>query len=175
MGFISKDQDTSSSFAPFEIGAYKLEITGIEKKKTKAGDGSYLALEMTVVKGKQKGRKIWHNLNLDNPSTEAVEIAKKEAMQMVVQIKGKAIDIKSEDHLIKILKGSLVEAQVKIEEDKSGKYPPKNTIAYFIMEDDAKTSSKDSGSGEEPDSSVPPWEKKSKKDKKKKKGKKSKK
>lgn len=176
MGFISKDQDTTSNFQPFDAGPQKLEITGIEKKQTKAKNGSYLALELTVAKGKQKGRKVWHNLNLDNPSVDAVEIAKKEAMQMVIQIKGAAIDIKSEDHLIKILKGGLVNAQIKIR--KSKEFGDKNEVAYFIMPEDAAkgTGSSKPGAGEEPDQSVPPWEqqeeKSTKKDKKKKKKKK---
>jgi len=178
MAFISKDQDTTSNFAPFPAGTYQLRIDKVTPTKTKAGNGSYLAIEMTVARGKQKGRKIWHNLNLDNPSTEAVEIAKKEAMMMVEQIKKAKIDIESEKHLIKILSGSVVKAQVKIR--KSDEWGDKNEIAYFIQPEkgDADTSSSDddSSSGS---SSTPPWEqeeKKSKKDKKKKKkkGKKSK-
>jgi hypothetical protein len=47
-------------------------------KPTKAGDGEYLKLEIQIIDGPAKGRKIWHNLNLQNKNPTAVNIAKAE-------------------------------------------------------------------------------------------------
>lgn len=189
MGIISKDQETGSSFQPFPAGKYSLEIKATEWKATKAGNGHYLNLEMVVIKGKQKGRMVWHTLNLDNPSKEAVNIAKNETATIINQIYGEGKDVESIKQLQKMITGKRVEAQIKIRKDDT--YGDKNEISYFIDPND--TGSKSSGSDDDTSagsSSTPPWEtegegekteaksKKSKKDKKdkkkKKKGKKDK-
>src|SRR5690606_17964130 len=46
-----------------------------EEKETKAGTGSYLSLTWEIDEGPAKGRKVWENLNLNNPNSKAVEIA----------------------------------------------------------------------------------------------------
>ena len=47
-------------------------------KPTKNGDGAYLELTFEVLDGEYKGRKVWANLNLENPSQTAVKIARAE-------------------------------------------------------------------------------------------------
>lgn len=47
-------------------------------KPTKDSTGKYLELELTVVEGGYKGRKVWARLNLENRNPEAVRIAKSE-------------------------------------------------------------------------------------------------
>ena len=54
---------------------YMAAITGSEFKATNAGDGSYLSLEYTILEGEFVNRKVWDNLNLDNPNAKAVTIA----------------------------------------------------------------------------------------------------
>jgi len=56
-------------------GWYNVTITASVEKPTKAADGSYLELEMTILDGPQKGRKLWDRLNLQNRNEKAVEIA----------------------------------------------------------------------------------------------------
>lgn len=63
------------AFEPLESGWYIASITGAEEKATNAGTGSYLKLEFTIVSENGKGRKVWTNLNLNNPNPKAVEIA----------------------------------------------------------------------------------------------------
>ncbi len=59
-------------------GDYKVAITKSENKPTKAGTGSYLQLKLQVLEGEYKGRFLWSRLNMDNPNSQAVEIAKSE-------------------------------------------------------------------------------------------------
>ena len=47
-------------------------------KDTNAGTGQYLALTFQIVSDVGKGRKLWVNLNIDNPNTTAVAIAESE-------------------------------------------------------------------------------------------------
>ena len=55
--------------------SYKAHITGSEMKPTKANDGSYCALELTILEGEYAGRKLYDNLNLVNANATASEIA----------------------------------------------------------------------------------------------------
>ena len=63
-----------AAFEPFE-GTFRAHITDSEMKATKAGNGEYLALKLEVMDGPLKGRTAFDNLNLDNPSEKAMEIA----------------------------------------------------------------------------------------------------
>lgn len=67
--------------APMELlppGRYVAQIVQSEMQPTKAGDGQLLWLEMEVLDGPQRGRKIWDRLNLANPSQQTVEIAQRQ-------------------------------------------------------------------------------------------------
>jgi len=163
MGILSKNQETGSTFEPFPAGSYALEIKAAEWKATKAGNGHYLNLEMVVIKGKQKGKRVWHTLNLDNPSADAVNIAKKEAATIITQIFGEGRDVDSIKQLIKMITGKRVKAQIKIRVDE--KYGDKNEVAYFNDPAKGKSDVVDSGDPGDESGSTPPWEKKKKKKK----------
>jgi hypothetical protein len=55
-------------------GEYEAIINSAEWKDTKAGTGRYLKLEFEFTR-EYEGRKIWENLNLENPNEKAVQIA----------------------------------------------------------------------------------------------------
>ena len=59
-------------------GNYPVIITGSKMKVTKAKDGSYLEVELTVSEGPGEKRKLWPKFNLDNKSEKAVQIARAE-------------------------------------------------------------------------------------------------
>lgn len=69
-------EDFKDEYAPLPAGRYTAMIVKSETKSTKAGNGSYLSLEIDIVDGQYKGRKLFENLNLDNPNEQAVNIAK---------------------------------------------------------------------------------------------------
>lgn len=56
-------------------GDYLLRITESEMHPTNAGDGEYLKITFDVMTPGFEGRKIFNNLNLNNPNPKAVEIA----------------------------------------------------------------------------------------------------
>lgn len=56
---------------------YPVQIVQSEMRATKAGDGQMLWLEMDIIDGPYRGRKIWDQLNLVNRSTVTVEIAQR--------------------------------------------------------------------------------------------------
>lgn len=68
--------DPNVGFDAMPAGEYTVIITASDRVGTKNGNGSYLKLEMQVVNGKFQNRKLWDNLNLDNPNAQAVQIAR---------------------------------------------------------------------------------------------------
>ncbi len=76
--FNAEDVEPRSGFDPLPAGKYLAVITASEEKPTRKGDGSYLQLTFEVVDGEHKGRRLWARLNLNNPSDQAVGIARAE-------------------------------------------------------------------------------------------------
>ena len=68
----------SKSFDVLPAGDYTAILEGAELKETKKNNGHFLSLTFQIVSDQGKGRKIWTNLNLDNPNTTAVAIAEAE-------------------------------------------------------------------------------------------------
>ena len=77
-GFDANQVDPSSPLDPIPSGKFLAAIVESEMKPTKSGDGAYLELMFEVLDGEYKGRKVWANLNLKNPSQTAVKIARAE-------------------------------------------------------------------------------------------------
>lgn len=70
--------EPSVALAPVPDGWYKVRITKSNLKQTAKGDGGYLELIHEIIEGQYQGRNVYWNLNLFNPSQQAVEIAHKQ-------------------------------------------------------------------------------------------------
>jgi hypothetical protein len=81
-GFNAHNVEPNADFDPIPAGKYVAVVTNSEMKATKAGNGSFLELTFQVVEGEFKGRLLWARLNLDNPNTLAVKIARGELSAM---------------------------------------------------------------------------------------------
>ncbi len=77
-GFNANNVEPIMDFDPIPAGKYLAVITASEMKATKNGNGSYLELTFQVIEGPYKNRLLWSRLNLDNPSAQAVQIARAE-------------------------------------------------------------------------------------------------
>jgi len=75
-GFNASEVDPAVPFEAIPAGKYEVMIVASEEKPTKKRDGTYIELELEVVSGEYKGRKIWDRLNVDNPSDDAIRFAK---------------------------------------------------------------------------------------------------
>lgn len=62
--------------SPLAAGEYRVAIINSEMKPTKNGTGKFLELTLEVLEGQYKGRRLWDRLNLINPNSQAVEIAR---------------------------------------------------------------------------------------------------
>jgi hypothetical protein len=66
------------AFAILPPGKYRAEITDSDMKPTRNGNGQYLWLELTILDGEEKGRKVFDRLNLVNANTQTAEIAQRQ-------------------------------------------------------------------------------------------------
>ena len=65
-------------FSPLPPGNYPVIVESSEFKETRAGNGKFLLLQLMVIDGKGKNRKLFDRLNLENPNPQAVEFAKQQ-------------------------------------------------------------------------------------------------
>jgi hypothetical protein len=70
--------EPQDDFSPIPVGEYTAIIVYSEIKNTKDYTGKYIKLEVEIVDGKYKKRKLWANLNMWNKNEQAVSIAKRE-------------------------------------------------------------------------------------------------
>ena len=75
-GFNANEVEPTTSFDPLPAGKYLAAITASEMKPTKSGNGSYLEMELTILEGEYKDRKVWDRLCLTHPNPQTVKIAR---------------------------------------------------------------------------------------------------
>lgn len=88
LNFDATRVEPSTVMEALPAGQYLVEITKSETKETKAKNGSYLELEMTVLEGDYRGRKLWDRLCLQhvNQKTQAIARANLSALCHAVNI-----------------------------------------------------------------------------------------
>ncbi len=74
--FNANEVEPNVGFEPVPADKYIAMITASQMKPTKNGDGSYLELEMTVLEGSYKDRKVWDRLCLTHSNPQTVKIAR---------------------------------------------------------------------------------------------------
>lgn len=82
LNFDSSTVPVSAGFEALPAGDYPAMVTASENKPTKAGTGSYLSITIELQGGGYQGRRVWTNLNLNNPNPTTVEIAQKQLAEL---------------------------------------------------------------------------------------------
>ncbi len=75
-GFDANEVEPNANFDPIPAGKYLAIIVASEMKPTRNGKGEYLQLELDILDGPHKGRKIWDRLVIKHPSEQTVKIAR---------------------------------------------------------------------------------------------------
>jgi len=76
LNFNAEAVEPSISFDAIPDGQYIAVISDSELKETRAGNGRYLQLEFVVTEGEYANRKLWAQLNMENPSQKAVQFGR---------------------------------------------------------------------------------------------------
>lgn len=74
-GFDAEQVEDNKDFGPIPSGDYEAVISASENKENSKKTGTFLKVEFTIVSGPYANRKLWVNLNLNNPNEQAVKIA----------------------------------------------------------------------------------------------------
>ena len=118
--FKRKEHETMRDFSAIPAGEYVVKITKSLYKANSNKNGHMLALTLTVQNKEHKGHNVFVNLNLDNPSEKAVEIANNE-LATIADALGKAV-IKDTDELLnKIL---IAKLSIKNDQNEVAMYSP---------------------------------------------------
>ncbi len=75
-GFDANEVEPNTNFDPIPAGKYLAIIVASEMKPTRNGKGEYLQLELDILDGPHKSRKIWDRLVIKHPSEQTVKIAR---------------------------------------------------------------------------------------------------
>lgn len=119
------DGERMGSFSPVPRGNYAAKCVKTSLHDTKSKDGKYLKCEWEILKGEYKGRKIFNNINIENPNSQAEEIAEKEIASMC-----DAIGIRpSKFDNSEMIHGIPIEIEVGIQDSEN--YGPQNTIKGY--------------------------------------------
>jgi hypothetical protein len=116
--------EENNSFEPLPAGDYQVIVDDSDFRETKSGNGRYLHLELSVVGEQGKGRKIFDNLNLENPNSTAVEIAQRQLAGLVRACGKVKIADSSELHNIPVLANVAVRAA-------SNGYDASNDVKFY--------------------------------------------
>jgi hypothetical protein len=108
-------------------GKYPAQIVNSETRVTKDGMGQYLYVEIDVLDGPYKGRKLFDRLNLVNANPQTVEIAQR-TLSAICHATGRMQVQDSEElHLIPFI------ADVQVQPPKNG-YGESNKVRYRPLE-----------------------------------------
>jgi hypothetical protein len=133
-GFDRNSTEPARGFEPIPPGKYPVVVRSTEVKQTKSGNGSYLWLEMEIFDGPMKGRKVFANLNLDNPNAQAVEIARRELSAILYAVE--LVNITHPDQLVN--RWMYVSVRVKNDQnDVNGYYHPQDPVIIKYLTEQA--------------------------------------
>lgn len=111
--FDPQSVEPAEDFAVLPPGKYPCLIEKAEVKQTKKHDGHYIELQLSVIDGPGKGRKVWSRVNIDNPNPKAVEIGMRELSAL-----GRAIGLTAIQDTTQLLNQAVV-AHVKVKDDQN--------------------------------------------------------
>lgn len=144
LNFNANEVEPAGDFSPIPAGKYLAVITGSEKKGTKAGNGTYIEFRFELIDGPYKGRQLWARLNLENPSKQAVQIARGELSALCRATGVMAPRDSLELHGIPIVVGVAVEPR-------SDSGQPTNVVRGYFKREVA------SGQPQQATTNTPPW------------------
>tara|TARA_R110000803_G_scaffold28011_10_gene65139 strand:+ start:7173 stop:7682 length:510 start_codon:yes stop_codon:yes gene_type:complete len=123
--------DESMSFDPLPDGWYDVRIDGTDLKPTKANNGEYLEIQMTVLGGQFANRKLWDRLTLKHPNETTTAIAARTLGDICRAVNITALQQTEELH------GKPVRIRLKIKQDST--WGPRNEVQAYEASTGAAT------------------------------------
>jgi len=112
-GFDTNSVEPQSDFEVLPPGKYPVLIEKAEVKQTKAGTGHYISLCLCVLDGPAKNRKLFDNINIQNPSQQCVDIGLRQLAAL-----GQAIGLTCVNDTNQLVNKACL-AHVKVKDDRN--------------------------------------------------------
>lgn len=103
-----------------------MQVVASELKETKAGNGLILKLTQEILKGPHANRKVFSNLNVQNPNETAERISKLALAALLIAVGLQSVRDSEELHF------KPFRAKVGIQVDKTGQYGPQNFVVRYL-------------------------------------------
>lgn len=127
--FNATEVPVDEGFNPIPVDTYLCQVISSEIKQTKTGNGTILKLTSQVIEGPYSGRLIFDNLNISNPNADAERISARSLADLCLAVGISVLQDSEELHFKPFI------GRVGIRHDKSGAFPPQNTIRYTPREE----------------------------------------
>ena len=144
LNFNGQGQEAMDDFSVVPSDTYNVQIVKSEIIQTKDKQGTLLKVQYKIIDGKFKGRIVFGQYNLTNPSTQAVEISRKQMKTLCDAIgKPNGVGDSNELHDIPLqIKVSVKPAQ--------GQYAEQNEIKFYSKYEGPKVESAGTGCSASP-------------------------
>ena len=119
----TNDLPAGSDFDVLPAGWYQAKVNAADIKKTKAGNGEYINLQLEILGPSHQGRIVFSNINIMNPNPKAEEIGLSQLNSLLSSI-GLA-QISDTDQLIN------GEAMIKLSIKRSDEYGDRNEVKGY--------------------------------------------
>lgn len=110
-------------FGVLPPGSYPVMVEDAECKETKKRDGYYLKVTLSVLDGPYRGRKLWDNINVRNPSEDCEKFGIRKLGNLCVATGVPVIDREHSEKLL-INKTCIAKVNVKDNSNVIAKYEP---------------------------------------------------
>jgi hypothetical protein len=126
-------EEGSPDFAPVPKGQYSATATDAKAGPLKSGRGQAVSVTLEIADGEYAGRLIWDRIIIAHESAEAMKFGRRKFKDLAdaCGVAGQITD------LLVLLHTPLL-ISVKIEEDESGEYAPKNRVTRYKKIEAAK-------------------------------------
>jgi hypothetical protein len=124
LDFATDEVEVQATYELLPEGSYPVNLTKVEMKPTKAGNGKRLVVSCKVTDGQHKGRSLMTGLNVKNANPVAEEIGRKQ-LRVLLQ----SVNLDGERDMSRLI-GKECVALVVIR-DGTGGYGPSNDIKAF--------------------------------------------
>jgi hypothetical protein len=134
------EEEGSPDFQPLPKGSYVVSVKDINVASLKSGRGQAVNCTLEVEGGKYANRLLWDRIIISHESADAMKFGRRRFKDLAdaVGATGSITDLA-------VLCHRPLLAFVKIEEDESGEYPPKNRVTRYKKITEAKKPNGDDG------------------------------
>src|SRR6516165_550605 len=121
--FDTANEEGSPAFEPLSPGAYVASIIDAKVGPLKSGKGQAVLLQWEIQGGANQGRVIFDRVIVAHESAEAMKFGRRKLKDIA-----EACGVKDSITDLSVLLNKPCLISVKIEQDDSGEYPPKNVV-----------------------------------------------